>query len=96
LSVKSLPLDRQEWSHPYWFRAVEVVFGLATVVMSLVVIADPGYGAQNLVPLLSFALIFSAVRMITAGGVRKRLKSLGGLGLTGSGVVALVLVTSNA
>jgi hypothetical protein len=84
--------DGQEWSYPYWFRVVEVIFGIATVVISLVVIADPSYGAQNLVPLLSLALIFSAVRMIASGGVRKHLKSIPGLGVVGSGAVALVLV----
>jgi hypothetical protein len=84
--------DGQEWSYPHWFRVVEVIFGIATVVISLVVIADPSYGAQNLVPLLSLALIFSAVRMIASGGVRKRLKSIPGLGVVGSGAVALVLV----
>ena len=84
--------DGQEWSYPHWFRVVEVIFGIATVVISLVVIADPSYGAQNLVPLLSLALIFSAVRMIASGGVRKHLKSIPGLGVVGSGAVALVLV----
>jgi len=81
-----------EWSYPYWFRTVEVIFGIATVVISLAVIADPNYGAQNLVPLLSLALILSAVRMIASGGVRKRLKSIPGLGVVGSGVIALLLV----
>ena len=84
--------ERQEWSYPYWFRIVEVIFGFASVVISLVVIVSPGYGAQNLVPLLSLALIFSAVRMIAAGGVRERLKSFEGIGVAGAGVIALVLV----
>jgi uncharacterized membrane protein HdeD (DUF308 family) len=84
--------ERPEWSYPYWFRVVEVIFGLLSVIISLVVIVSPNYGAQNLVPLLSLALVFSAVRMIAAGGVRERLKSLQGLGLVGAGVIALVLV----
>ena len=80
--------------YPYWFRVVEVIFGLASVVISLVVIVSPDYGAQNLVPLLSLALIFSAVRMIAAGGVRERLKSLEGIGVAGAGVIALILVVA--
>jgi len=80
------------WSYPYWFRVVEVIFGLSSVVISVVVIVSPDYGAQNLVPLLSLALIFSAVRMIATGGVRERLKSLEGFGVVGTGVVALILV----
>ena len=81
-----------EWFYPYWFRVVEVIFGFSSVVISLVVIVSPDYGAQNLVPLLSLALIFSAVRMIAAGGARERLKSLEGVGVAGAGVIALVLV----
>jgi len=69
-----------------------VIFGIATAVISLVVIADPNYGAHNLVPLLSLALIFSALRMIASGGVRRLLRSMPGLGTVGSGVIALVLV----
>jgi len=86
--------ERRAWSYPYWFRVVEVVIGLLTAVISVVVITHPDYGAQNLVPLLSLALIFSAVRMIAAGGARERLKSIEGLGLAGGGVAALVLVVA--
>ena len=87
-------LPKPAWSHPYWFRAFEVIFGFVTVVMSVAAIADPGYGAQNIVLLLSLALVFSAVRMIAAGGLRERLKTIEGLGLAGSGAVALVLVVA--
>ena len=86
--------ERQGWSYPYWFRVVEVVLGLVAAAIALVVIVNPGYGAQNLIPLLSLALVFSAVRMIAAGGVRKRLKSFAALGLAGGGVVALILVAA--
>jgi len=92
LSDKGSPSERQEWSYPHWFRVVQVIFGLSSVIISLFVIVSPDYGAQNLVPLLSLALIFSAVRMIAVGGVRERLKSLEGLGVAGSGAVALILV----
>ena len=86
------PSERPEWSYPYWFRVVEVIFGFSSVVISLVVIVSPAYGARNLVPLLSLALIFSAVRMIAAGGVRERLKGFELLGVAGAGVIALILV----
>ena len=93
MSVKAPP-EGQEWFHPYWFRVVEVVFGLVTVIISLVVIANPDFGAQNLVPLLVLALFFGAVRMIAAGGLRERLKSFEGIDLAGSGVIALLLVVA--
>ncbi len=82
---------RLEWTRPYWFRVAEVTFGLLTTIISAIVITNPGYGAQYLVLLLSFALVLSAVRMITAGSVRKDL-SVAGLGLVGSGAAALVVV----
>jgi hypothetical protein len=60
--------------------------------MSAIVITDPGYGAQNLVLLLSLALIFNAVRMLAPGGAWKRLRSFQGLGLVSGGVTAVALV----
>ena len=83
---------KQEWPHSYWFRVAEVIFGILTLVFAGIVIASPYVGAQNLLLLLSMALIFSAVRMIAVGGVRQRLRSFEGLGLVGAGVMALILV----
>ena len=77
---------------PYWLRLGEVVFGLLTVAVSVVVLANPDFGATNLVLLLSLALVFSAVRMIATGTVKKRLMSLEALGLAGGGLLALLLV----
>jgi uncharacterized membrane protein HdeD (DUF308 family) len=79
-------------SVPYWFRVVEVIFGFLTVVISAIIITNPDYGAKNLVPLLSLALIFNAARMVVSGGAWRRLKSFEGLGLLGGGVTALALV----
>jgi hypothetical protein len=88
------PTEKLLWSYPRLFRVLEVVFGLAASVIALTVIADPGYGAQNLIVLLSLALVFTAVRMIASGGMRKSLMSVEGLGLAGGGVIALVLVVA--
>lgn len=83
---------RPEGYFPLWMRLTEVLFGVLSIAISVVVIANPGFGAQNLVLILSFALIFSAVRMIATGGVRRRLMSILGLGLAGGGFLALLLV----
>jgi uncharacterized membrane protein HdeD (DUF308 family) len=93
LSGSGVP-GRQEGYFPYWLRVAEVVFGLITIVICIVVIANPSYGAQYLVSLLALALGFSAVRMIATGGIRKRLMSLEGLGLAGGGLLALLLVAA--
>ena len=77
-------------------KVVEVVFGILTIAISGFVLASPGYGAQNLVLLLSLALVLGAARMIAAGGVRERLKSVEGVGLVGGGVLVLVLVVAIA
>ena len=69
-----------------------MIFGLASMVICLVVIVSPSYGAQNLVPLLSLALTFSAVRMIATGGVGEQLRGLEVIGVAGAGVTALLLV----
>jgi len=92
LSGEASAPGKQEWPRPYWFRVVEIIFGILTIVVAGVVIASPYIGAQNLVPLVSLALIFSAVRMIVAGGVKRILRSFEGLGLVGAGVTALILV----
>jgi hypothetical protein len=84
--------EREEWSHAYWLRVAEVIFGVATVAISAFVITNPGYGAHELALLLSPALILSAVRLIASGGLRKSLKSLEGLGLAGTGVIAMIFV----
>jgi len=79
---------------PYWLRVVEVVLGLLTAAIGIVVLASPSHGATNLVLLLTPALGFSAARMIAAGSVRSRLLSLEGLGLAGGGLLALIVVVA--
>ncbi len=79
---------------PYWLRVAEVIFGLLSVATAVVVLANPAAGAQDMVLLLAFALSFSAVRMIAAGSVRKRLRSIEGIGLAAGGLLALALVVA--
>jgi len=79
---------------PYWYRVAEVLFGIASAAIALFVITNPAFGEQNLILLLSFALIFSAVRMIATGSVKRNLVSIEGLGLAGGGLLALALVVA--
>ena len=79
---------------PNWYRAAEVFFGSASAAIALFVITSPGFGEQNLILILSFALIFSAVRMIATGGIKKSLVSIEGLGLAGGGLLALATVVA--
>ena len=66
-------------------------FDILSVATAVVVIANPDFGAQNLVLILSFALVFGAVRMIATGSVRRQLMSIEGLGPAGGGLLALIL-----
>ena len=74
---------------PRWFRGVEVILGLSSVVVSVVILANLDYQTANLVVLLSVALLFSAFRMIAAGGMRRHLARFEALGLVGGGGLAL-------
>ncbi len=71
-----------------------MIFGLATVVVAVIAMANPDYGAQNLVIVLAPALFLSAVRMIATGSARRQLRSLESLGLAGGGLLALALVVT--
>lgn len=77
---------------PVWFRISEVVLGLASVVVSVVILANLSYQTTELTLLLSVALLFSAIRMIAAGGVRRRLARFEAFGLLGGGLLILAAV----
>jgi len=85
---------RPDGSSPYWLRLAEVLFGIISAAIAVVVIANPSFGNQNLILLLSFALVFTAVRMIATGSVKRELMSIEGLGLAGGGLLALALVVA--
>ena len=85
---------KHEGSSLYWFRVAEVLLGGSSCAIALFVIGDPTFGNHNLVLLLSLALVFTALRMIATGGVRKNLMSIQGLGLAGGGLLALALVVA--
>jgi uncharacterized membrane protein HdeD (DUF308 family) len=52
---------------PTWYRAVAVVFGVITVGLAFLVLADPTLGLAALVLLLAFALLLMGVDRIIAG-----------------------------
>ena len=77
---------------PQWLRLSEVILGLASVVVSVVVLANLDYQTSELVLLLSVALVFSAMRMMVSGGFRKGLVRLESLGLLGGGLLTAALL----
>ncbi len=84
---------RQSNAHaPFWLRVSEVVLGLASVVIAVVILANLSYQTTELVLLLSVALLFSAARMVATGGVKRKLASLEALGLLGGGLLTAVVL----
>lgn len=81
--------EKSAGAPPDWFRGLEVILGLASVVVSVVILANLNYQTTDLVVLLSVALLFSAFRMIAAGGMRRHLARFEALGLMGGGGLAL-------
>ncbi|MBI3841501.1 MAG: DUF308 domain-containing protein [Thaumarchaeota archaeon] len=79
------------WRAPAWFRMLEVLLGVFSVGISVVVLASPGSGLAELVVLLSFAIVLGAVRMTITGGIGKRLMSLEALGLAGGGLITFAI-----
>jgi hypothetical protein len=94
LGEQTAEQERSGGYAPYWYRVAEVLFGAASAAIALFVITNPSFGEQNLILLLSLALVFSAIRMIASGRVRKDLVSIEGLGFAGGGFLALALVVA--
>ena len=72
---------------PPWLRVTDVTLGLASVVLSVVVLANLDYRLAQLVLLLGVSLLLSAVRMAAIGGVRRRLASIESIGFVGGGLL---------
>ncbi|MDG6983466.1 MAG: hypothetical protein JRN28_02800 [Nitrososphaerota archaeon] len=87
-----MTLNPDSAAPPHWLRLSEVILGLASVVVSVVVLANLDYQTSELVLLLSVALVFSAVRMMVSGGFRKGLARLESLGLLGGGLLTAALL----
>ena len=56
----------------------------------MAILLNPGYGTATLILLLSFGLLFNAVRMIATGGVTHLEKSFRGLGVAGGALVLAI------
>lgn len=77
---------------PYWYRLAEIILGLASVAVAVVVLANPSYGLSQLVLLLAVSIALNGFRMLVTGGIKRRLMSLESLGLMGGGTVTLTIV----
>lgn len=92
MATKKSMRASQVGSPPIWLRASEVILGLASVVISVVVLANLNYQTTELVLLLSIALLFSAIRMMATGGLKRGRRLLEELGLIGGGMLTVVVL----
>jgi len=77
---------------PDWFRGVEIVLGIISIAISIAILVNPGYGNGTLILLLSFGLLFTAVRMIATGGVKHLEKIFRGAGVAGGALVLAIFL----
>ncbi len=77
---------------PIWLRAVDVAIGVLSILAALIVALNPSYGSNTIASLLTFSLLFGAVRMFTTGGARQLQASFRGLGVAGGVVSVAILV----
>jgi len=75
---------------PGWFRALELVFGLAAVFLALLVLAFPGLGIASLIVVLALGLLFASFRTVSILGLKRLPVSLKVLAAV-SGILGLLL-----
>ena len=82
---------------PKWVRAAEVILGLLSLVITLVVVLNPDFGAGTIISLLAFALILNSLRIVSSGGALHLPATLRGLsvvlGLLTAGIVAIAILS---
>jgi len=75
---------------PGWLRALEIVTGLLTIVLGVLVFVFPGWGVATLVLLLSIGLFFIGIRSISLlvySNLSKSLRVVSAI----SGILSLIL-----
>lgn len=77
---------------PDWFRGAEIILGMISIIISVAIFLNPGYGTATLILLLSFGLLFNAIRMIATGGVMVLERSFRGVGLAGGALVLAIVL----
>ena len=75
---------------PAWLRGIEVVTGLLSMLLGVLVLLFPGWGVSTLVVLLSIGLIFAGIRSISLIGYGRLSKGLRVMSVI-AGIVSLIL-----
>ncbi len=82
---------------PAWVRAAQIVLGILSILVTLVVVLNPDFGTGTIVSLLAFAVLLNSLRIASSGGVAhlpRLLRGLSlGLGLLTAGIVIIVILS---
>lgn len=82
---------------PAWVRAAEILLGVLSIIVTLVVVLNPDFETGTIVSLLAFALLLNSFRIASAGGVvhlPPLLRGLSlGLGLLTAAIVIFVIMS---
>jgi len=80
-----------EKKQPVWLRVLEIIFGISSIILSIVIILNTEIAMEILVVLFSFALLFFGIRNLSMGFSSKiHPRKLKGL-LIGSGAAVMIL-----
>jgi uncharacterized membrane protein HdeD (DUF308 family) len=74
-----------------WIRTADIVLGILSIIITLVVVLNPSFGTTTIVSLLAFAVILNSFRMASAGGLSELPPLLRGLSL-GLGALTVLIV----
>jgi uncharacterized membrane protein HdeD (DUF308 family) len=83
-------VERNLLKKPGWLRAFEVVTGLLSLVLGILVLVFPGWGVSTLVVLLSLGLISAGVRSISLVGYSDLSGSLRAVSVI-AGIISLIV-----
>jgi hypothetical protein len=74
-----------------WFRETEIVLGSFSIIVALVVFLNPpGFDPLTLIFLLSFGLLFNAIRLVATGGVKIHSWRFRGIVLAGGALIVVI------
>jgi uncharacterized membrane protein HdeD (DUF308 family) len=83
-------MEKNILMQPGWLRGLEIVTGLLSIVMGVLVLVSPDWGVSTLVVLLSFGLMFAGFRSISLVGytdVSRGVRAVSAI----SGIITLVV-----
>lgn len=85
-----------EPKQPGWLRGLEIVLGLLSIILALVVVLNREYTTETVPSLLVFAVLLNSVRIASTGGARRLPALRRGLslmlGVAAAAVVAIVIL----